>query len=131
MASTPGKTQVESTAKSTPASAAGPQPALPEKQAGPMRPAPIQRAAAAPPPDVTSTHHTQAAAPPPPDGSLSLVPKHEMAADQGKVQTKLTIGAPNDPYEQEADRTADTVLRMQKPAMPAGNETKARSKPIA
>lgn len=28
------------------------------------------------------------------------------------VQTKLTIGAPNDKYEQEADRVADQVMRM-------------------
>lgn len=28
------------------------------------------------------------------------------------IQTKLTIGAPNDKYEQEADRVADQVMRM-------------------
>jgi len=28
------------------------------------------------------------------------------------IQPKLTIGAPNDPYEQEADAVADTVMRM-------------------
>ncbi len=28
------------------------------------------------------------------------------------IQPKLTIGAPNDPYEQEADRVADQVMRM-------------------
>ncbi len=31
------------------------------------------------------------------------------------VQPKLTIGAPNDVYEQEADRVADAVLRMPEP----------------
>ena len=31
------------------------------------------------------------------------------------VQPKLTIGAPNDVYEQEADRVADEVLRMPEP----------------
>jgi hypothetical protein len=31
------------------------------------------------------------------------------------VQTKLTVGAPNDLYEQEADRVADTVMRMPEP----------------
>jgi hypothetical protein len=31
------------------------------------------------------------------------------------VQTKLTVGAPNDTYEQEADRVADTVMRMAEP----------------
>ena len=31
------------------------------------------------------------------------------------VQTKLTINQPNDRYEQEADRVADTVIRMPEP----------------
>ena len=31
------------------------------------------------------------------------------------VQPKLTVGAPNDRYEQEADRVADAVLRMPEP----------------
>jgi hypothetical protein len=29
------------------------------------------------------------------------------------VQAKLKIGAPNDPYEQEADRVADMVMRSE------------------
>ena len=32
------------------------------------------------------------------------------------VQSKLTVGAPNDKYEQEADRVADQVMRMQEPS---------------
>jgi hypothetical protein len=31
---------------------------------------------------------------------------------QPRLQTKLTVGAPNDVYEQEADRVADAVMRM-------------------
>jgi hypothetical protein len=31
------------------------------------------------------------------------------------IQTKLTIGQPNDKYEQEADRVADEVMRMSEP----------------
>lgn len=31
------------------------------------------------------------------------------------LQAKLTIGQPNDPYEQEADRVADTIMRMPDP----------------
>jgi hypothetical protein len=31
------------------------------------------------------------------------------------LQTKLTIGAPDDIYEQEADRVADEVMRMPEP----------------
>ncbi len=34
------------------------------------------------------------------------------------VQAKLTIGAPDDEYEQEADRVADQVLRMPEPTNP-------------
>ncbi len=33
-----------------------------------------------------------------------------------RVQTKLTVGAPDDQYEQEADRTADQVMRMPQPS---------------
>jgi len=33
----------------------------------------------------------------------------------GVIQPKLTIGAPNDKYEQEADRVADQVMRMPEP----------------
>jgi len=32
--------------------------------------------------------------------------------DHGAVQTKLTIGQPNDKYEQEADRVAEQVMGM-------------------
>jgi Domain of unknown function (DUF4157) len=34
---------------------------------------------------------------------------------QTKIQTKLTVGAPGDPYEQEADRMAAQVMRMAQP----------------
>ena len=33
------------------------------------------------------------------------------------LQTKLTIGAPGDVYEQEADRVADEVMRMPEPQL--------------
>jgi|GEM_PF-2576753 len=36
-----------------------------------------------------------------------------------RVQAKLTVGEPNDPYEQEADRVADQVLRMAEPRVQA------------
>ena len=35
----------------------------------------------------------------------------------GNVQTKLKVGAPNDQYEQEADRVAEAVMRAPEPAM--------------
>jgi hypothetical protein len=37
----------------------------------------------------------------------------------GLIQAKLTIGAPNDVYEQEADQVADQVMRMPEPAIQA------------
>lgn len=33
------------------------------------------------------------------------------------IQPKLTIGQPNDVYEQEADRVAEHVMRMPEPAI--------------
>ena len=33
----------------------------------------------------------------------------------GRIQAKLTVGQPNDKYEQEADRVADQVIRMPDP----------------
>ena len=38
---------------------------------------------------------------------------HRLAS---RVQPRLTVGAPNDPYEHEADRIADQVMRMPDPA---------------
>jgi Domain of unknown function (DUF4157) len=35
----------------------------------------------------------------------------------GMIQAKLTIGQPNDKYEQEADRVAERVMRMPKPLL--------------
>jgi hypothetical protein len=40
--------------------------------------------------------------------------------DAGVIQAKLHISQPSDPYEQEADRVAETVMRM--PAPPSGHE---------
>lgn len=33
----------------------------------------------------------------------------------GQIQAKMTVGKPNDTYEQEADRVANTVMRMSDP----------------
>jgi hypothetical protein len=35
----------------------------------------------------------------------------------GHIQAKLTVGQPNDKYEQEADRVADQIMRMPDPAI--------------
>ena len=36
-----------------------------------------------------------------------------------RLQAKLTIGAPDDVYEREADRVADEVMRMPEPRLQA------------
>ena len=36
---------------------------------------------------------------------------HLLATSKNVIQTKLTVGAPDDPHEQEADRVADQVMR--------------------
>ena len=38
------------------------------------------------------------------------------------VQAKLTVGAPGDAYEEEADRVAEQVMRMPEPGMPEDDE---------
>ena len=53
------------------------------------------------------------------------------------IQAKLTIGRPNDKYEQEADRIADRVMRMpdrsglQRKCMDCEKEEKIQQKPLA
>ncbi len=42
--------------------------------------------------------------------------------ESGFIQGKLTIGKPNDKYEQEADRVADDVMRMPEPQVQRQNE---------
>ncbi len=38
-----------------------------------------------------------------------------------RLQAKLTIGAPDDVYEREADRVADEVMRMPEPRLQAAS----------
>lgn len=50
----------------------------------------------------------------------------------GHIQAKLTIGQPNDKYEQEADRVADQVMRMPEPQVqrqPVEEEEEIQAKP--
>ena len=39
----------------------------------------------------------------------------QISSEAGTIQTKLTVGAPGDPYEQEADRVAAKVVSMSAP----------------
>jgi len=63
-------------------------------------PSPIQRKLSRP----TSALHIQ---------RMGAESEEELNADaEMQVQTKLTVGAPDDPYEKEADAVADKVMRM-------------------
>ena len=46
------------------------------------------------------------------------------------IQTKLTIGQPNDKYEQEADRVAEQVMRMPDPRSPSAAITRPAISPV-
>jgi len=53
-----------------------------------------------------------------------------------RMQAKLTVGAPNDRYEQEADRVADQMMRMPEPQMQRqaeldNDEDLIRTKPLS
>ena len=63
---------------------------------------------------------------------------HSLHLQQAKVrhilrgptlQPKLTIGQPNDKYEQEADRVADQVMRMPEPGVQRQVEPEKSYKP--
>ncbi len=71
---------------------------------------------------------TQPAARPLPGTSLSIHPILHLQHALGNqavlrvlrsrgLQAKLTVGRPGDPYEQEADRLAEEVMRMPDPAI--------------
>ena len=59
--------------------------------------------------------------------NLGQSPQVRRILHRSTLQPKLTIGAPNDKYEQEADRVADQVMRMPEPhahqSAPAFRET--------
>ena len=110
--------EVEATDQNTPGPSADVQADMPEKEYGPgsamLQMMPLQTSANGQPPAAPS--------------SGSIMRARAMSAGQRSlgnsrisrlvgqpVQAKLTVGAPNDPYEQEADRTADTVMRMPEP----------------
>ena len=84
------------------------------------KPAPVQRSTHAP---ETHTHLV-----PQVDGGIHDLQRllgnqgvqRLLAANPGLAQAKLTVGAADDAYEQEADRVAGEVMSMQAPAASAG-----------
>jgi len=47
------------------------------------------------------------------------------------IQAKLQVSTPGDPFEQEADRVADTVMRIPQPPAAAGEARQLQAKPLA
>jgi len=84
------------------------------------KPAPVQRS--------TQTPATHAHPVPQVDGGIHDLQRllgnqgvqRLLAANPGLAQAKLTVGAADDAYEQEADRVAGEVMGMQAPAADAG-----------
>ena len=56
-------------------------------------------------------------------------PQTSLSAAPPLIQTKVTIGEPDDEYEREADRVAETVMRMPEPGIQrdSGQPTKTES----
>jgi hypothetical protein len=91
---------------------------------------------------VTDTSKKSVTSPPPvwasPSQShplLQLQQKIGNRAVSQLIQAKLKVGKPNDTYEQEADRVADTVMRLSEPTIQRQEEEKkeetVQTKPIA
>jgi hypothetical protein len=109
------KTKAEAKAPDQPAP--GPviqrQPALPEKQGGPARAAPPSAACAA---DVLTAREPQPGA----IGRARMMQTLQRSVGNAglsrmlgtTVQTKLSVGAPDDVYEQEAEQVADKVMSV-------------------
>jgi len=86
--------------------------------AGAGEPSPVQRKPSYP----TGVSHIQ---------RMCAECDEEQNADaETAIQTKLTVGAPDDPYEKEADVVADKVMRMPKSGGNDDDETTVQSKPL-
>ena len=109
------------------------QPQAPEKKTEPA-PAVLALKMAVPPPggspNVTAAQDSGIAGRARITGSLqrSLGNARISRLYAGQVQTKLKVGAPNDKYEQEADRVAEHVMRMPEP--PTRKSTSVRDQTI-
>lgn len=108
------------------------QPKVPEKQAGPAPVARTATSAALPPPngsppagraaDLLSAPDDEGSAP----GRARMMRAMQGAVGNARVsrmldtpiQAKLTVGAPGEAYEQEAERVADAAMRMPEPNRP-------------
>jgi hypothetical protein len=73
-----------------------------------------------------------------PHTKLQPLPTHPLLNLQQRIgnravaqmlQAKMSVGKPNDAYEQEADRVADTVMRMPEPAIQRQEDEMAQAKP--
>jgi hypothetical protein len=127
------KTKAPAEAKDSkaPAQTIQKQPEMPDQRGGPVRPGMVQRAASAlPPPNGAPPAARAREMLVAPETGLGAPTRARMSAvlqrQSGNarlsrslgatVQAKLTVGAPNDEYEQEADQVADRAMRMAQPS---------------
>ena len=137
------KTKAKAEAKEAPTPAVEKQPETPEKAGGP-RPAATIASSALPPPNgappagraadlMTAPEQGAGAA-----GRARMMREMQQSVGNARlsrlvgspIQSKLTVGAPNDVYEQEADRVANRVMRMPEPR-PAQANSMARQSEAA
>jgi len=86
-----------------------------------------------------SLPETITATPPPANSGHNFANVSVVSPAPLLVQPKLTVGEPNNKYEQQADRVADTVMRMPEPDLQgrpedsnkAGNHKIIQTKPLA
>jgi hypothetical protein len=111
------KTQAKAPKKTPPPPTVQQQPEKPEKESGPL---PAARAA-----DVLTA---EGQGPGAADRARMMTAMQRTVGNARlsrmlgtTVQAKLTVGAPNDPYEQEADTVSDTVMRMPQPRAAKAN----------
>ena len=78
----------------------------------------LRKSSNAVPSKSTDSEHAGRSKPQTQAGEKESSPTWQMLATRpGGVQAKLTVSQPNDPFEQEADRVADRVMRMEAPGV--------------
>jgi hypothetical protein len=122
------KTKAEAPDKARPGASIQKQPETPEKHSGPVRDTQVA-AAPLPPPNGKPSAGRAADVMTASNDAPGVIQRSRMMTAMQRsvgnarlsrvtgmaVQTKLVVGAPNDVYEQEADRVADRVMRMTEP----------------
>ena len=137
------KTQITSVEKTRPAPNVQQQPEAPTLQSGPA-PTVLRLPAALPPrngaPSTARAADVMRAPEQPSSAPSRARTMQTMQRSVGNarisrmlavpVQTKLTVGAPGDAHEQEADQVADTVMRMAEPPAAGSMDNRPGAQPV-